>query len=194
LDFDGSNDRLTAFGNDSTNNIGLTHLYTTDSSYSFFAIAIADTVSTNSNNTYENRAMWGDAAGYTGFYFRSNNTAGVYNYVTAYQTATVSYTAGSLALFGAEHSGGSLRVRLNAGSETSTSAGAMNILARVQNFQFGRQWNADSYCLDGKIGEIIFYNRAVSSVQRQAIEGYLAHKWGLSSSLPATHPYKNVVP
>jgi hypothetical protein len=25
-------------------------------------------------------------------------------------------------------------------------------------------------------------------------EGYLAHKWGLTSSLPVSHPYKSVAP
>jgi len=38
--------------------------------------------------------------------------------------------------------------------------------------------------------EIIFYNRAVLDTERQQIEGYLAQKWGISSSLPSTHPFK----
>jgi hypothetical protein len=25
-------------------------------------------------------------------------------------------------------------------------------------------------------------------------EGYLAHKWGLTSNLPVSHPYKNTAP
>jgi hypothetical protein len=29
---------------------------------------------------------------------------------------------------------------------------------------------------------------------RQLIEGYLAHKWGIASKLPADHPYKNSAP
>ena len=28
----------------------------------------------------------------------------------------------------------------------------------------------------------------------QKAEGYLAHKWGLTSSLPVSHPYKNTAP
>jgi hypothetical protein len=42
--------------------------------------------------------------------------------------------------------------------------------------------------------EIIFYSRDLSVVERQTVEGYLAWKWGTSSSLPSTHPFKNFYP
>ena len=38
--------------------------------------------------------------------------------------------------------------------------------------------------------EFIIYNEALTTSQRQLIEGYLAWKWGRVSSLPGTHPYK----
>ena len=41
----------------------------------------------------------------------------------------------------------------------------------------------------GKIGEFIVLN-STSSIDRQKLEGYLAHKWGLTTSLPYSHPYK----
>ena len=40
----------------------------------------------------------------------------------------------------------------------------------------------------GNIYEMIIYSTALSISQRQSIEGYLAQKWGLTSSLPAGHP------
>jgi hypothetical protein len=39
------------------------------------------------------------------------------------------------------------------------------------------------------IGELIVYNSLVSDEQRQQIEGYLAWKWGLNTSIPTTHPH-----
>lgn len=42
------------------------------------------------------------------------------------------------------------------------------------------------------IGEILIYNVALNNTQRQTIEGYLAWKWGMESTLPLDHPYKNV--
>jgi hypothetical protein len=47
---------------------------------------------------------------------------------------------------------------------------------------------------DGDIGEILAVPTAVSVGTRQKIEGYLAHKWGLTASLPNDHPYKTVGP
>lgn len=43
----------------------------------------------------------------------------------------------------------------------------------------------------GTINEIVVYNTLLSLSQRQQVEGYLAWKWGLQGSLPATHPYKS---
>jgi hypothetical protein len=40
--------------------------------------------------------------------------------------------------------------------------------------------------------EIIHYNVALPTAQRQQVEGYLAAKWGIS--LPTTHPYRNFQP
>ena len=34
----------------------------------------------------------------------------------------------------------------------------------------------------------------LSTADRERVEGYLAHKWGLSANLPADHPYKNAAP
>jgi hypothetical protein len=41
----------------------------------------------------------------------------------------------------------------------------------------------------GYIYELIVFNTSVNTPTRQAIEGYLAWKWGIQSSLPTTHPY-----
>ena len=45
--------------------------------------------------------------------------------------------------------------------------------------------------LNGYVNEIILYSGALSTTDRQTIEGYLANKWGLTGSLPSSHPYAN---
>jgi len=42
--------------------------------------------------------------------------------------------------------------------------------------------------------EFVFVNEEVSADTRYLIEGYLAHKWGIASLLPAAHPYKTTPP
>ncbi|MGL5019968.1 MAG: PKD domain-containing protein [Luteolibacter sp.] len=41
-----------------------------------------------------------------------------------------------------------------------------------------------------RMGEVVILNGAVSSGNRQVLEGYLAHKWGFITALPSNHPYK----
>jgi hypothetical protein len=41
----------------------------------------------------------------------------------------------------------------------------------------------------GHLCEIIIYNTAITTSQREQVEGYLAWKWGLQKSLPSNHPF-----
>jgi len=52
----------------------------------------------------------------------------------------------------------------------------------------------NQYSFRGQIGEIILCTTALSDSTRQKVEGYLAHKWGLTANLPSDHPYKLVGP
>jgi len=42
--------------------------------------------------------------------------------------------------------------------------------------------------------EIVAYNRALATTDRQMVEGYMAWKWGITSQLPTGHPYKQFPP
>jgi hypothetical protein len=44
------------------------------------------------------------------------------------------------------------------------------------------------------VSELIIYNFALSTSQRQQVEGYLANKWGLTSLLASTHPFYKFPP
>lgn len=41
------------------------------------------------------------------------------------------------------------------------------------------------------IGEVVIITNELTSEVREKMEGYLAHKWNLESTLPAEHPYKD---
>lgn len=77
---------------------------------------------------------------------------------------------------------------LNGGASTigtlgtqTFGAGTVTIGSRFTNVQ---AWY-------GKISEVLIYNNALSNAERQQVEGYLAWKWGMQATLPATHPYIN---
>ena len=49
------------------------------------------------------------------------------------------------------------------------------------------------FFLNGVIGEVLVYLGALTVSQRQQLEGYLAHKWGLQSNLPgSTAPFATI--
>lgn len=46
----------------------------------------------------------------------------------------------------------------------------------------------------GRICEVVSCGITLGSPERQKVEGYLAHKWGLTAKLASDHPYKYTVP
>lgn len=48
--------------------------------------------------------------------------------------------------------------------------------------------NTSQYFI-GTIYEVVGYTRAISTLERQQMEGYLSWKWGIQNKLPTTHPY-----
>ena len=47
-----------------------------------------------------------------------------------------------------------------------------------------------TYVSDVNIYEFIGFSSTLTTAQRQQVEGYLAQKWGLQTSLPSNHPYR----
>ena len=46
---------------------------------------------------------------------------------------------------------------------------------------------------NGYLYEVLVYSTALTTTQRQQVEGYLAYKWGLQANLPSTHPYSSSI-
>jgi len=62
-------------------------------------------------------------------------------------------------------------------------------------FQLGSRLYVDAgNNMVGNIAEVIVFNSQLATSTRQKVEGYLAWKWGLESSLPSGHPYQNSAP
>jgi suppressor of ftsI len=51
-----------------------------------------------------------------------------------------------------------------------------------------------SQAFTGEIGELVSFNRYLTSAESAEMEGYLACKWGLQNRLPANHPYRYSCP
>lgn len=51
-----------------------------------------------------------------------------------------------------------------------------------------------AFPFSGPISEVVFTSTTLSTADRQRLEGYLAHKWGLIANLPSDHPFKFTPP
>lgn len=80
-------------------------------------------------------------------------------------------------------------------SNASDTEGVGSAVYANARFEVGRYYYASTeYCGNFQIGEILVLIGAASLMTRQRLEGYIAHKWGLTANLPATHPYKVAPP
>jgi hypothetical protein len=58
----------------------------------------------------------------------------------------------------------------------------------------GNRFVSNSNGMNGKMSEVVMVSSTMTSDDRQKLEGYLAHKWGLEANLPGGHPYKTNPP
>lgn len=122
-----------------------------------------------------------------------NDTLGLYKVATTNvqqlyagtNLAGAAMTPGSFAVSGGVFNGAASANRLN-GALTSGNAGAG---VPATNVTLGANRIPTDY-LNGDIAEVIVLRYAPTGDECQQIEGYLASKWGLLASLPASHPYK----
>lgn len=76
------------------------------------------------------------------------------------------------------------------GAQLASSTRPGNLSALTE-FTLG--WNVRfGYYRNGIINELVVITNTADN--RQRIEGYLAHKWGLAANLPSDHPYKTAAP
>lgn len=79
-------------------------------------------------------------------------------------------------------------------NSTSNSSGTYSFATfNYSLFNIGR-YSGGSLNWKGAIAEVIAYNAALTTAQRQQVEGYLAQKWKLATKLPVSHPYKLIAP
>ena len=89
-------------------------------------------------------------------------------------------------IIGIDHTGSSHLYYRNGGSIGAPQSIVFQVPATNQQVLGGKG--------DYIIYEVVATNGQLSMSNRQKIEGYLAHKWGLTANLPAGHPYKTAVP
>lgn len=88
-----------------------------------------------------------------------------------------------------------IRFRVNGGTSQGGNTSTRNVSTSnpIDPLRLG-YFNGSVGWLGGYIAEVVICNAKLADSDREKLEGYLAHKWGLESNLPNTHPYKNSAP
>jgi hypothetical protein len=163
---------------------------TGNTNYSFFIIA-----STGLANYY-----WFLGAGVTtagqaiGYVTYPNGTIENGWWTTNFTTAAGAVLANQTTMLESIYSSPTLTTLVNGSSRASSSSLGTRNNPSGPNLIGARPDSTPGSIIQAFVGvmnEIILFASGVSLAQQQQIEGYLAWKWGLQSSLPATHPYKN---
>jgi len=110
------------------------------------------------------------------------------------------WTGASLVSFGiaqgAAHS--TMEIRHD-GTDTAHGAGGASTLTVQTSPKIGlggyTRLSGGAYGrYNGRIAEILFFNTEPTTAEKEELEGYLAHKWGLAANLPSGHTYKSAPP
>jgi hypothetical protein len=120
---------------------------------------------------------------------RNTNKLGVYAGSAYVDGAT---TSNETVIASAEFNGASSKIRKNGGTAATGNPGTGGLSAGLTIG--GIPGGSSSYGMDGLICELVFVSGSLTDTERQKIEGYLAHKWGLATNLPSDHPYKDTAP
>jgi hypothetical protein len=80
------------------------------------------------------------------------------------------------------------------GTIEGTGGGSVSFLTTASTTVLGKYRVDDTNFGAFDLAEIVVLTSGSTLNSRQLIEGYLAHKWGLTANLPETHPYKYQIP
>lgn len=151
-------------------------------------IAYDDTASASRNNALNIRVA-NSAAGGGGTYASNdatNNkiTPGTYYILSSYVDADNATAANKTVQ----------RIDGSASFGSNVSTNAPSASNSTYALTLGRDLVTTSVDFTGDICEVLIFNTQPDTLDRQKLEGYLAHKWGLEANLPNDHPYKTTGP
>ncbi|MCC7022116.1 MAG: hypothetical protein IT338_04775 [Thermomicrobiales bacterium] len=89
------------------------------------------------------------------------------------------------------HDGAAGSLTVDGGAPTIGDTGA---LAPGGDLTIGAGVAGADRWLQGDLGELVITRAALTTAERQRLEGYAAHKWGLVANLPGDHPYRDEPP
>jgi Concanavalin A-like lectin/glucanases superfamily len=143
----------------------------------------------DSGYTYRFMITWAGAEGTPGLEFDLGNFP-CRTQIATTGASSINFTNNTYYLVSFWQSGTTTVLNVNGKTYTSIYSDFSNNWSTSASriFNIGTYVNSASYNMKGNTAEILVYNTNISA-NFQKIEGYLAWKWGLQSSLQPSHPY-----
>jgi len=143
-----------------------------------FIVANATTISTDEANPGFNASVFSNTAG-TSIMFGVKSSGSVF--VTGFDLVekfiSDNYSAGNWIVLTTFYDGTNLQLRVNGGSPQSVALSAYN--SSTGNLRIGANANGSVF-FNGDVGEIITYNQAISTADREGLESVLMDKWAIT--------------
>jgi hypothetical protein len=161
--------------------------FPTGSDYSIATVALFSTLSGINNNILSSYLNNGTTHA---LYGRNGTTPTMFqsgDIVSAASTGSAAF----LAVGTSQTGNGATSIYVDGGSAVSGTAANKTVVD--PSIEVGGYTGGANF-LGGDIAEAIVYHSVLSTAERQFVEGYLACRWGLQASLPASHPYRATCP
>lgn len=144
--------------------------------FTCFVVANAATISsTNFSRTFVPAAL-ADQYGWTNF-FGVHNTNELLAFAQ-FSEVTDTYAGSAWLVVAVTYNGSSLSMTVNGSSAGSISLASISSGVNFANYFIGRSSNATFF--NGDVGEIITYNQAISTADREGLESVLMDKWAIT--------------
>jgi hypothetical protein len=107
-----------------------------------------------------------------------------------WQMHSITYTGGTTIEARSPDDSETMEVFIDNGASSNAGATQPYAIGNLGSYLAG----ANNGYLAGSVAEALVIPAALTEAERQKLEGYLAHKWGLTAGLDAGHPYKTTAP
>lgn len=184
IDFDGSNDSLGMFNDAGTVAKDMSDIVTS-SAYTVLLSIYIESVTANNANPWDNECIWSEDGQFLGLFLRIDTGQPIlqlYNFDGGVSTLEVNVSLNTSYVVMCRHQSGVLYLSINGGSESSLVSGATTTLTGTP--RLGRHSITTGAVYNGRIGEIAFYNAALTGSDLSDAISYFSGRW-LEAAPPA---------
>ena len=146
---------------------------------------------TSSSHSIAGQSLTGTSNSWFMLQFRDDAVTGDPYFAGFANDLTDNQAPTTTAKIGAVTYDGTTVTLFKAGSQIAQGSKTLNTNTGI--FRIGSS-SGNSEFANMLFSEAVVVDSSLSLADRQRVEGYLAHKWGLTADLPSNHPYKSSAP